>query len=113
MSIHINYQEWKSAEECLQWLFENHSDMRAYGGIHVWQESFATLGGGMLAGSFSHLRPEMLEGRVYSVRFSDHSVAVCYHDQVFIPAIANRSYPQQTRLVIARLPTTAAFKDNH
>lgn len=87
--------------------------MRAYGGIHLWQESFATLGGGMLAGSFAHLRPSMLEGRVYSVRFSDHSVAVCYHDQVFIPAVANRSYPQQTRLVIARLPTTAALKDNH
>lgn len=113
MSIHINYWEWKSAEECLQWLFENHSDMRAYGGIHVWQESFATLGGGMLAGSFAHLRPSMLEGRVYSVRFSDDSVAVSYHDEVFIREIPNRGYPQKTRLVRARLPTTAALKDNH
>lgn len=105
MSIDINYQDWNSAEECLQWLFANHSDMHSYCGIHVWQESFATLGGGMLAGSFSHLRPEMLEGRVYSVRFSDRSVAVCYHDEVFAVEIPNRQYPAQSRRVCLHLPT--------
>lgn len=112
MSIHINYWEWRSAEECLQWLFENHSDMQCYGGLHVWQESFATLGGGMLAGSFAHLRPSMLEGRLYSVRFSDHSVAICYHDEVFITEIPNRSYPQKQRLIRARLPTLSSSKDS-
>lgn len=105
MSIDINYQDWNSAEECLQWLFANHSDMHCYGGLHVWQESFATLGGGMLAGGFQHLRPEMLVGRVYSVSFSDHSVAVCYPDEVFAVEIPNRINTLKTRRVILRLPT--------
>lgn len=69
------------------------------------QESFATLGGGMLAGGFQHLRPEMLVGRVYSVSFSDHSVAVCYHDEVFAVEIPNRINTLKTRRVILRLPT--------
>ena len=105
MRIDINYQDWNSAEDCLQWLFANHSDMHCYGGLHVWQESFATLGGGMLAGGFQRLRPEMLIGRVYSVRFSDHSVAVCYHDEVFAVEIPNRINTLKTRRVILQLPT--------
>lgn len=106
MSIHIKHWEWNSAEECLQWLFANHSDMQCYRGLHVWQESFASLHGGNLAGSYRHLTPQMLEGRVYSVRFSDDSVAVCYHDQVFVDFIPNRKYPEKTRCVRLRLPTT-------
>ena len=105
MRIDMNYQDWNSAEDCLQWLFANHSDMHCYGGLHVWQESFATLGGGMLAGGFQRLRPEMLIGRVYSVRFSDHSVAVCYHDEVFAVEIPNRINTLKTRRVILQLPT--------
>lgn len=104
MSIHINYWEWNTAEECLDWLFNNHSDMKINGSLHVWQESFATLGGGNLAGSYRALTPKMLENRIYSVRFSDDSVAVCYHDQVFIDQIENRRYPEQVCCVLARLP---------
>jgi hypothetical protein len=104
MSIHVNYWEWKSAAECLDWLFLNHPDMQSYKGLHVWQESFATLGGGNLAGSYQHLSPAMLAGRVYSVHWWNDSVAVRYHDQVFINKIPNRSYPQETRCIKARLP---------
>jgi hypothetical protein len=105
MSISINHWEWTSAEDCLQWLFANHSDMKAYQRLHVWQESFASIDGGNLAGSYRALTPQMLEGRVYSVRFSDDSVAIRYHDQVFAAEVPNRKYPEQTRCVLLRLPT--------
>lgn len=107
MSIHVNHWEWKSAEECLQWLFANHPDMHMMTskGLHVWQESFACIGGGNLAGSYRRLTPAMLEGRNYSVRFADDSVAIRYHDQVFADVIPNRKYPENTRCVLVRLPT--------
>lgn len=91
MSVHINYWEWKSGEECLQWLFENHLDMEIYKCIRVWQESFATLGNGNLAGSYQPLYPKMLEGRVYSVFFVDDSIGIRYHDRIFAPSIPNRT----------------------
>lgn len=91
MSVHINYWEWKSAEECLQWLFENHSDMKIYKSILLWQESFATLGNGTLAGSYQQFYPKKLEGRIYSVFFFGDSVAIRYHDQIFAPSIPNRT----------------------
>jgi len=106
MSIHVKHYEWNSAKECLEWLFENHDDMKAYHSIHVWQESFATLGGGNLCGSFRGLTPAMLEGRNYTVHWHNDSVGICYHDQVFINKIENRRYPENTRCILARLPFT-------
>jgi hypothetical protein len=105
MTVHVNRWEWKSAEECLQWLFANHPDMQFRKGLHVWQESFASIGGGNLAGSYRHLSPKMLEGRIYSVRFCDDSVAIRYHDQVFADIVPNRRYPESPRCVLVRLPT--------
>lgn len=104
MSIRVNWYEWKSAEECLQWLFENHKDMTIYGSIHVWQESFATLDGGNKAGSYKPLTPKMLENRNYKAFFVDDSVGICYYDEVFIDKVTNRSYPEKTCYVLARLP---------
>jgi hypothetical protein len=90
MSIFVKQSEWNSAEECLAWLFENHKDMYLRGYLHVWQESFATLGGGNLCGSYRHITPSMLEGRVYKVSFRDDSVSICFYDQVFARHIKNR-----------------------
>lgn len=108
MSVYVKHWEWDSAEECLQSLFKTHPDMRAYGSLHVWQESFATLGGGNLAGSYQHLTPEMLVGRVYSVHFMNDSIGICYHDQIFSSEVINRSYPSKVRCVKLRLPTPEA-----
>lgn len=105
MSVHIKYWEWNSPEECLQWLFENHPDMKLYNSLNLWQESFATLGGGCLAGSYNWVNPKKLENRVYSVRWSDDALAICYHDQIFASVVPNRSYPDKTRCVLLRLPT--------
>jgi hypothetical protein len=105
MSRDVRYWEWVSPEECLEWLFENY-DMKAYKSLNVWQESFATLGGRMLAGGFSRLTPAMLEGRNYTVRWWNDSVAIRYHDEVFINKIENRRYPENTRCILARLPFT-------
>lgn len=104
MSVHVNYQDWNSAEECLQWLFDNHKDMKHYGSIHVWQESFATLGGCMKAGSYRTLTPNMLKDRNYKVFFVNDSIGICYYDVVFISLIQNRDYPAQKTCILARLP---------
>ncbi len=104
MSIHVNHWEWENAEECLMWLFKNHKDMKMYNSLHVWQESFHTLGSKTLCGSYKRLTPDMLEGRVYTVHFVDSSVGIRWHDQIFIDKIPNRSYPDQTRCVVVRLP---------
>lgn len=103
MSVRVKYYEWESAEQCLAWLFENHKDMKTYGSIHVWQESFATIGDPTLSGSYKPLTPQMLEDRIYSVYFCDDSVAIRYHDQVFAPEVPNRSFPSQTRYVLLRI----------
>lgn len=108
MSVHVKHWEWKSPEECLQWLFENHSDMKHYGRLHLWQESFATLGGGCLAGSYTWVNPKKLENRVYSVHWSNDAVAIRYHDEIFASVIPNRKYPDKTRCVLLRLPTPEA-----
>ncbi len=105
MSLHINYLEWNSAGECLSWLFENHRDMKIYGHLHLWQESFATLGGNHLAGSYKPITPKMLENRSYSVLFLDNSVGIRFHDQIFAPEIPNRKYPEKTHCVLLMLPT--------
>lgn len=106
MSIEVRFWEWKNAEECLKWLFENDKSVKALRGLHVWQESFATLDGGMLAGSYRRLTAEMLEGRNYTVHWRDDSVAIRFHDRVFIDHIPNRRYPDNTRCILARLPFT-------
>lgn len=100
----VNHWEFESAEQALEWLFDNKTSWLNPGCLHLWQESFATLGGGNLAGGFSWISKESLKGRVYSVRWSNDSVGIVFHDQVFIDRISNRSYPQETRCVKARLP---------
>lgn len=104
MSVHVNYQNWNSAEECLQWLFENHEDMKNRGSILVWQEYFAVGFGCMKAGSYKALTPSMLKDRNYKAFFVDHSVSVFYYDEIVIDFIPNRTYPDQKASVISKLP---------
>jgi len=104
MSIFVKSYEWQSAEECLQWLFENHEDMKIYGSIHVWQESFATLGNGNLAGSYRSLYPELLKNRGYKAFFVDNSIGICFYDEIFADSIPNRSYPEKTYCVKIKTP---------
>lgn len=104
MSIHVKYWEWTNAETCLEWLFNNHKDMAFYKSLHVWQESFHSLGNKTIAGSYRALTPEMLKGRVYSVRFINDSIGIIWYDQIFIDRIPNREYPDKTRCVTVRLP---------
>jgi len=106
MSIDVRYWEWKSAEECLKWLFENDRSAKTFRGLLLWQESFATLNGGMLTGSYSRVTEAMLQGRSYDVRWRDDYIAITYRDQVFIDHIPNRSYPDKTNCILARLPFT-------
>lgn len=105
MSVSVNYWEWPDAKTCLEWLFKNHPDMKCYDGLHIWQEYFATLDGGHLAGGYRHVRPEMLEGRNYTVHWHNDSVGICYHDRVYADVVENRRYPEQTRCVVLKLPT--------
>lgn len=104
MSIHVNHYEWKSAEECLQWLFENHKYMKIRGNLLIWQESFATLGNNTKAGSYRQLYPEMLKNRNYSVFFVNDSLGICFYDEIFAEEISNRSYPEQTNCIRIRTP---------
>jgi hypothetical protein len=104
MSIFVKHTEWNSAEECLDWLFENHKDMYLRGHLHIWQESFATLGGGNLCGSYRHITPSMLEGRVYKVFFTDDSLSIRFYDEIFAWHIKNRPILGSRHVTLA-LPT--------
>jgi hypothetical protein len=104
MSVHVNYYDWNSAEECLQWLFENHEDMKNRGSILVWQEYFAVGFGCMKAGSYKALTPSMLKDRNYKAFFADNSVSIFYYDEIVIDIIPNRTYPDQKASVISKLP---------
>lgn len=104
MSTIVKHWQHESAKQAMDWLFENHTSWMNPGYIHVWTESFATLGGGNLAGGFNWVSREMLKGRVYSVNYHNDSVGICFYDQVFIDRMPNRSYPCETRCVKARLP---------
>jgi len=101
MSIHVDYYEWKSAQECLEWLFDNHADMQTYKCLHLWQESFASLNGS-LAGSYQAVTPAMLADRIYTARFVNDSIGICYHDEVFAPVIENNK--QRCRKIRITLP---------
>lgn len=107
MSASVKHWEHESAKHALLWLFENDASWLNPGCIHIWTESFATLGGGNLAGCYTWVSLKMLEGRVYSVDYHNDSVGICFHDQVFIDRIDNRRYPCETRCVKARLPFIA------
>ena len=103
----VKHWEHDSAEAALEWLFENHTSWLNPGCLHIWTESFATLGGGNLAGGYGWVSRKMLEGRVYNVDYRNDSVAICFYDQVFIDRIENRHYPDETRCIKARLPFIA------
>jgi hypothetical protein len=107
MSNHVKHWEHESAEAGLEWLFDNSTSWLHADHIHIWTGSFATLDGGNLTGGYGWVSRKMLEGRVYSVSWSNDSVAICFHDQVFIDRIQNRSYPDETRCIKARLPFIA------
>lgn len=104
MSVFVKYWEWKSAEECLDWLLENHKDIKFRGSIHVWRE-WETVGSVCPAGGYGNINKRTLEGRIYSVFFINDTIGIRFHDEVFIPYIPNRSYPEQPRCVVVSKPT--------
>ena len=98
-SVHVKHWEWKSAQECLEYLLENHSS------IHITTGTKNVLNSKIGVCSYKSISKKTLENRVYTAYFCDnYSIGIDFCDVVYINHIPNRSYPDKTHRVMVPLP---------
>lgn len=96
------FNQFATPEKALDYLLDQ-GEKSLWGSARIWIEH-RSITGGKVCGSRPITRA-MIKDRLYIVTWCNDSVAIEFLDSIWMDGITGRSYPEQTRCQVVKLPT--------